>query len=224
MVTLGVQCVANGARRGTGTCGDGGRTNLDYFVARTPESIASEAARIACVNCEAVEAPAGEIEVVVGAGGGGVLLHEAVGHGLESDFNRRGTSLYSGRVGERVASELVTIYDDGNLPEERGSVNVDDEGTPGQHKVLVENGVLRGYMQDRSTRADGRRLDRQRTAAVVSLLAAAAHVQHVHAGRRLDASTRSSPRPSAASTRSRSPAVKSRSARATSSSWSPKAI
>ena len=91
----------------------------------------------------------GEMEMIVGAGGGGVLLHEAVGHGLESDFNRRGTSLYSGRVGERVASELVTIYDDGNLREERGSLNVDDEGVPGQHKVLVENGVLLGYMQDR---------------------------------------------------------------------------
>ena len=87
--------------------------------------------------------------MIVGAGGGGVLLHEAVGHGLESDFNRQGTSLYSGRVGERVAGELVTIFDDGNLYQERGSVNVDDEGVPGQHKVLVEKGVLRGYMQDR---------------------------------------------------------------------------
>ena len=86
--------------------------------------------------------------MIVGSGGGGVLLHEAVGHGLESDFNRRGTSLYSNRVGERVASELVTIYDDGNLEQERGSLNVDDEGVPGQHKVLVENGILRGYMQD----------------------------------------------------------------------------
>ena len=86
---------------------------------------------------------------MVGAGGGGVLLHEAVGHGLEGDFNRQGTSLYSGRMGERVASELVTIYDDGNLPCERGSISVDDEGTPGQHKVLVENGILRGYMHDR---------------------------------------------------------------------------
>jgi TldD protein len=84
----------------------------------------------------------------VGSGGGGVLLHEAVGHGLESDFNRQGVSLYSGRVGERVASELVTIYDDGNLREERGSIGVDDEGNPGAHKVLVENGILRGYMQD----------------------------------------------------------------------------
>ncbi|MGA8839413.1 MAG: metallopeptidase TldD-related protein, partial [Candidatus Aquilonibacter sp.] len=113
-----------------------------------PEELATDAARIAATNLVAEPAPAGEMEMVVGAGGGGVLLHEAVGHGLESDFNRRGTSLYSGRIGERVASDLVTIYDDGNLPEERGSIAVDDEGIPGQHKVLVERGVLRGYMQD----------------------------------------------------------------------------
>jgi TldD protein len=149
LVTLFIQCVAVGATRGNGVYGDGGRTSLDYFVHTTPETIAREAARVACVNCEAVETPAGEMEVVVGSGGGGVLLHEAVGHGLEGDFNRHGTSLYSGRVGERVASELVTIYDDGNLPGERGSLSIDDEGTPGQHKVLVEKGVLRGYMQDR---------------------------------------------------------------------------
>jgi TldD protein len=149
LVALGVQCVAQGNVRGNGFAGDGGRTSIDYFVGRTPEEIARESARIAGVNCEAREAPAGEFEVVVGAGSGGVLLHEAVGHGLEGDFNRQGTSLYSGRVGERVASELVSIYDDGNLPGERGSLSIDDEGTPGQHKVLVENGVLRGYMQDR---------------------------------------------------------------------------
>jgi TldD protein len=149
LVTLFVQCVAQGSARANGTCGDGGRTNLDYFLERSPESIATEAARVATVNSEAVEAPAGDLEVVVGPGSGGVLLHEAVGHGLEGDFNRQGTSLYSGRIGERVASELVTIYDDGNLPQERGSLCVDDEGTPGQHKVLVENGILRGYMQDR---------------------------------------------------------------------------
>jgi TldD protein len=149
LVTLFVQCVAQGSARANGTCGDGGRTNLDYFLKRSPESIATEAARVATVNSEAVEAPAGDLEVVVGPGSGGVLLHEAVGHGLEGDFNRQGTSLYSGRIGERVASELVTIYDDGNLPQERGSLCVDDEGTPGQHKVLVENGILRGYMQDR---------------------------------------------------------------------------
>jgi TldD protein len=149
MVTLGVQAVAAHEReRASGYVGDGGRTSLDYFDSHSPEELATDAARIARTNLDAVPAPAGEMEMVVGAGGGGVLLHEAVGHGLESDFNRRGVSLYSGRVGERVASELVTIYDDGNLPEERGSVAVDDEGVPGQHKVLVENGVLRGYMQD----------------------------------------------------------------------------
>ncbi len=149
MITLGVQAVAGErGERASGYVGDGGRTSIAYFDAHTPESLAVDAARIAATNLEAVPAPAGEMEMVVGSGGGGVLLHEAVGHGLESDFNRRGTSLYSGRVGERVASELVTIYDDGNLPEERGSITVDDEGVPGQHKVLVERGVLRGYMQD----------------------------------------------------------------------------
>jgi TldD protein len=150
LITLGVQVVATDKKeRGSGYVGDGGRTSLAFFDRETPEALAVEAARIATVNVSAVPAPAGEMEMIVGAGGGGVLLHEAVGHGLESDFNRRGTSLYSGRVGERVASDLVTIYDDGNLPEERGSLNVDDEGVPGQHKVLVENGVLLGYMQDR---------------------------------------------------------------------------
>ena len=150
LVTFGVQAVATEKKeRGSGYVADGGRTSVAYFDRETPELLASEAARIATINVGAVPAPAGEMEMIVGAGGGGVLLHEAVGHGLESDFNRRGTSLYSGRIGERVASELVTIYDDGNLREERGSLNVDDEGVPGQHKVLVENGVLLGYMQDR---------------------------------------------------------------------------
>lgn len=150
LVTFGVQVVASDKKeRGSGYAGDGGRTSMAYFDRQTPENLASDAARIATVNLTAAPAPAGEMEMIVGAGGGGVLLHEAVGHGLESDFNRRGTSLYSGRVGERVASELVTIYDDGNLYEERGSLSVDDEGVPGQHKILVENGVLRGYMQDR---------------------------------------------------------------------------
>jgi TldD protein len=153
LVTFGVQCVAQGTQRGTGFFGDGRRSSIDFFLERTPEAIAGEAARIACVNCDAIETPAGEMEVVVGAGSGGVLLHEAVGHGLEGDFNRRGTSLYSGRIGERVASDLVTIYDDGDLPGERGSVTVDDEGTPGQHKTLVERGVLRGYMHDRHSAA-----------------------------------------------------------------------
>lgn len=149
LVALGVQCVAQGAARGNGFAGDGGRASFELFETRTPEQIAREAARIATVNCDAIEAPAGEFEVVVGGGSGGVLLHEAVGHGLEGDFNRQGTSLYSGRIGERVASELVTIYDDANLPGERGSLAIDDEGHPGEHKALVERGVLRGYMHDR---------------------------------------------------------------------------
>jgi TldD protein len=150
LVVLGVQVVAkDGAQREFGYLGDGGRTSIDVFATRTPEAIARESARIATTKLGARDAPAGEMPVVIGAGGGGVLLHEAVGHGLEADFNRKGTSLYSGRVGERVASELVTIYDDGDLPGERGTVAVDDEGTPGQHKVLVERGILRGYMQDR---------------------------------------------------------------------------
>jgi TldD protein len=150
LVALGVQTVAKDAsRRANGYYGDGGRTGVAIYGERTPEHIATESARIAATNLDARETPAGEMTVVVGSGGGGVLLHEAVGHGLESDFNRQGTSLYSGRVGERVASDLVTIYDDGNLPDERGSIAIDDEGTPGAHKVLVENGILRGYMQDR---------------------------------------------------------------------------
>jgi TldD protein len=149
LVTLGVQCVCVGDVRGSGFSGDGGRRSIDFFAGETPERIAIEAARISVLNAEAIEAPAGEMEVVVGAGSGGVLLHEAVGHGLEGDFNRQGTSLYAGRIGERVASNLVTIYDDGDLPGERGSLTIDDEGTPGQHTVLVERGILRGYMMDR---------------------------------------------------------------------------
>jgi TldD protein len=149
LISLGVQAVSTrNGDRAQGFVGDGGRTSIAFYEERTPESIAQEAARISTTNLEAVPAPAGEMEMVVGNGGGGVLLHEAVGHGLESDFNRQGVSLYSGRVGERVASELVTIYDDGNLQEERGSIGVDDEGNPGAHKVLVKKGILRGYMQD----------------------------------------------------------------------------
>jgi len=149
LLTLGVQALGtHEGRRANGYYGDGGRVGIDFFRTTTPESIAQRSGRIAATNLDAREAPAGEMPVVVGGGGGGVLLHEAVGHGLESDFNRHGTSLYSGRIGERVASDLVTIYDDGNLHGERGSLAVDDEGTPGQHKVLVERGILRGYMQD----------------------------------------------------------------------------
>ena len=150
LVLLGVQVVAqDGARRENGYAGDGGRSSIEFYARRTPESIARESARIATIKLGARPAPAGEMPVVIGPGGGGVLMHEAVGHGLEADLNRKGTSSYSGRVGERVASALVTIVDDGDLPGERGSLAVDDEGEPGRRNVLVENGILCGYMQDR---------------------------------------------------------------------------
>lgn len=104
---------------------------------------------MALVNLSAVAAPAGTMPVVLGAGWPGVLLHEAVGHGLEGDFNRRGTSVFSGQVGELVASTLCTVVDDGTMVDRRGSVAIDDEGTPGQYNVLIENGILKGYMQDK---------------------------------------------------------------------------
>ena len=105
--------------------------------------------RQALVNLVAIEAPAGTFPVVLGAGWPGVLLHEAVGHGLEGDFNRKGSSAFSGKVGQQVTSELCTIVDDGTLPNRRGSISIDDEGTPGQYNVLIEKGILKGYMQDK---------------------------------------------------------------------------
>ena len=114
-----------------------------------PEHFAAEAAREAVVMLDAVEAPAGETTVVLGPGWPGILLHEAVGHGLEADFNRKGVSAFSGRIGQKVASELCTVIDDGTIRSRRGSLNVDDEGQPTQRNVLIENGVLRGYLQDK---------------------------------------------------------------------------
>ncbi len=133
-----------------GNAGGGGRVELDFFeTQKTPEHFAVEAARQAVVQLEAVQAPAGEMTVVLGPGWPGVLLHEAVGHGLEADFNRKKTSAFSGLVGQRVASELVTVVDDGTIPGRRGSLNMDDEGSPTHQTVLIENGVLKGYMQDK---------------------------------------------------------------------------
>ncbi len=137
-------------RREQGYAGCGGRYTLDELVANDrPLSLGREAVRQALVNLEAVPAPAGTMTVVLGPGWPGVLLHEAIGHGLEGDFNRKGTSAFSGRIGERVASPGCTIVDDGTLPARRGSLNIDDEGTPTQCTTLIEDGVLRGYMQDR---------------------------------------------------------------------------
>jgi TldD protein len=133
-----------------GHAGGGGRHELEWFYnERTPEYFAKEAARQALVQLDAVEAPAGEQTVVLGSGWPGVLLHEAVGHGLEADFNRKGVSAYSGRIGQQVASPLCTIVDDGTIGGRRGSLNVDDEGNETQRNVLVENGILRGYLQDK---------------------------------------------------------------------------
>ncbi|NJA04248.1 metalloprotease TldD [Methylomonas sp. MED-D] len=137
-------------RREQGSMGGGGRSDYSYFLEGDRAfDYGREAVRQAQVNLQAGEAPAGNMTVVLGAGWPGILLHEAIGHGLEGDFNRKGTSAFSGRVGERVASDLCTVVDDGTLPGRRGSLSIDDEGTPTENTVLIENGILRGYMQDR---------------------------------------------------------------------------
>ena len=150
LVRMGVSVILQqNGRRERGSCGGGGRRSYAMFDDTTVQFYAAEAVRMAQVNLDADDAPAGTMPVVVGAGWPGVLLHEAVGHGLEGDFNRKQTSNYSGRVGTSVASSLCTIVDDGTLPDLRGSLSIDDEGTPTARNVLVENGVLQGYMQDK---------------------------------------------------------------------------
>jgi TldD protein len=134
----------------SGSYGGGGRVGLEFFQGENaPEAYAREAARQAVVQLDAREAPAGEIEVVLAPGWPGILLHEAIGHGLEADFNRKGISAFTGRTGQRVASDLCTVVDDGTIPSRRGSLNVDDEGAPTHKTALIENGILRGYIQDR---------------------------------------------------------------------------
>ena len=136
-------------RREQGSAGGGGRHDYREFVTSdVAESYAREAVRQALVNLEAEAAPAGSLEVVLGPGWPGILLHEAIGHGLEGDFNRKGTSAFSGRIGQRVAAPGVTVVDDGTLAGRRGSLNLDDEGHPTQCTVLIEDGILRGYLQD----------------------------------------------------------------------------
>lgn len=142
--------VQENGKREQGSMGGGGRCDYGMFFEKEAAfDYAKEAVRQALVNLEAGEAPAGNMTVVLGAGWPGILLHEAIGHGLEGDFNRKGTSAFSGRVGERVASELCTVVDDGTLQGRRGSLSIDDEGTTSQNTVLIENGILKGYMQDR---------------------------------------------------------------------------
>ncbi len=141
--------VVQDGRRERGYAGGGGRRSLNHFNQAWADRLAREAVRSALVNLEARDAPAGPMTVVLGPGWPGVLLHEAVGHGLEGDFNRKGSSAFAGRIGERVAAAGVTVVDDGTLSDRRGSLTIDDEGTPSGENVLIENGVLKGYLQDK---------------------------------------------------------------------------
>ncbi len=150
LVRLNVSVIAEQhGRREQGTSGGGARAGYDFFDTETALGYVREAVRQATLKLESVDAPAGTMTVVLGPGWPGVLLHEAIGHGLEGDFNRKGTSAFAGRIGERVASDLCTVVDDGTLEGRRGSLTIDDEGTPTQCTVLIENGILKGYMQDR---------------------------------------------------------------------------
>jgi TldD protein len=150
LVRFGVRVIAErDGKRQEGSSGGGGRTSLGYFEGKSPEWHAREAARQAILMLDAQEAPAGQMEVVLAPGDSGILLHEAVGHGLEADFNRKGTSNYSGKIGEPVASDVCTVVDDATLLQSRGTINVDDEGNEPRSTVLIEKGKLVGYMHDR---------------------------------------------------------------------------
>ncbi|MDR1647629.1 MAG: metalloprotease TldD [Zoogloeaceae bacterium] len=146
-ISVSVILEENG-RREMGSAGGGGRFDYSYFTSARLQQYAQEAVRQAAVNLEARPAPAGQMTVVLGPGWPGILLHEAVGHGLEGDFNRKGSSAFAGRIGERVAAKGVTVVDDGALPNRRGSLTVDDEGNPTRNTVLIEDGILKGYLQD----------------------------------------------------------------------------
>ncbi len=149
LVRLSVTVIAEQkGRREVGSAGGGGRFGLAYFDAAQIEKYVDEAVHAALTNLDARPAPAGQMTVVLGPGWPGILLHEAIGHGLEGDFNRKGSSAFSGRIGQRVAAKGVTVLDDGTLSDRRGSLNVDDEGNTSQRTVLIEDGILRGYMQD----------------------------------------------------------------------------
>ena len=149
LIRLSVTVIAEqNGRREVGSSGGGGRHDLSYFTPDIAQQYVDQAVHAALVNLESRPAPAGEMTVVLGNGWPGVLLHEAVGHGLEGDFNRKGSSVYAGRIGQRVAAKGVTVLDDGTLPDRRGSLNIDDEGHVSQRNVLIEDGILRGYIQD----------------------------------------------------------------------------
>ncbi|MEK6613963.1 MAG: metallopeptidase TldD-related protein, partial [Candidatus Binatota bacterium] len=151
LTRLNITCIVEQeGNRQVGSYGGGGRVEFDFFTEKKDyERYTREAVRQALLNLEAAAAPAGMMDVVLGPGWPGILLHEAIGHGLEADFNRKKVSAFSGRIGQRVASELCTVVDDGTIPSRRGSLNLDDEGTPTRRTVLIEKGILKGYMQDR---------------------------------------------------------------------------
>jgi TldD protein len=151
LARLSVFVIARAEQNSTrGTAGGGGRVGLEHFSGeKSPERFAEQAARQAIIQLDAREAPAGEMEVVLGPGWPGILLHEAIGHGLEADFNRKGTSAFTGLLGKRVASEKCTVVDNGTMPSRRGSINVSDEGSPTQNTVLIEKGILKGYLSDK---------------------------------------------------------------------------
>jgi TldD protein len=149
LVRLSVTVIAEqNGRREVGSAGGGGRFGLAYFDAEQIAQYVDQAVNAALLNLESRPAPAGEMTVVLGPGWPGILLHEAIGHGLEGDFNRKGSSAFSGRIGQRVAAKGVTVLDDGTISDRRGSLNVDDEGNTSQRNVLIEDGILKGYIQD----------------------------------------------------------------------------
>jgi TldD protein len=167
-------------RREQGSSGGGGRFDYAYFTDAVLQDYAERAVHQASVNLAAKPAPAGTMTVVLGPGWPGILLHEAVGHGLEGDFNRKGSSTFAGRMGQRVASRGVTVVDDGTIADRRGSLTIDDEGNPTQRTVLIEDGILVGYLQDTlNARLMGVAPNRQRPARILCPPAAAAHDQHL---------------------------------------------
>ncbi|MFM7971265.1 MAG: metallopeptidase TldD-related protein, partial [Betaproteobacteria bacterium] len=148
VTVIAEQTVAGEVRREMGSGGGGGRFGLEHFTDEVIRSYVDQAVHGALTNLDSRPAPAGGMTVVLGPGWPGILLHEAIGHGLEGDFNRKGSSAFAGRIGQRVAAKGVTVLDDGTIPDRRGSLNVDDEGQASQRTVLIEDGILRGYIQD----------------------------------------------------------------------------
>jgi TldD protein len=184
LVRLSVTVIAEqNGRREMGSGGGGGRFGLAYFDDAQVNEYVNDAVNAALTNLESRPAPAGEMTVVLGPGWPGILLHEAIGHGLEGDFNRKGSSAFSGRIGQRVAAKGVTVLDDGTIADRRGSLNVDDEGNTSQKNVLIEDGILKGYIQDAMNArlmkvkptGNGRRES-------YAHIPDAAHDQHLHAG------------------------------------------